>query len=395
MNRILMHVDMDAFYAAVEQLDRPELRGCPVVVGGTSRRGVVSTASYEARAFGVHSAMPLFEAERRCPHGVFLPVRMSRYKEISRRAMEALGRLSPLVEPVSIDEAYVDLTGMERLRGSPAAVGRETKDRIRRATRLTCSVGIAPNRFLAKIASDMNKPDGLTVIAPEDVEGMIRRLSIRRVPGIGAKTAERLESLGIAVLADVLRVPSGVLRSRIGRLTDRLQELARGEDPTPVVPDHEAKSISSETTLPEDMADPKELEKSLLFQAEIVGERARRARVEGGTVTLKLRRADFARITRSVTLKASTSSTRTIYRESRGLLDRAASGSEPFRLIGVGLSNLRSVQQHPMQLSLFDSQDAATDRIWVAAERAMDEIRSRFGQEAITRARFVKPRDKA
>lgn len=394
MNRVLMHVDMDAFYAAVEQLDRPDLQGRPVIVGGTSRRGVVSTASYEARAYGIHSAMPLFEAERRCPHGVFLPVRMERYRQVSRRIMELLGGLSPLVEPVSIDEAYVDLTGLERLRGSPEKVGLETKELIRKATHLACSVGIAPNRFLAKIASEMDKPDGLTVIDPQAVDAVIRRLPVRKVPGVGDKTAKVLDSMGIIMLADVLDVPSRTLRSRIGSWTGRLQDLARGVDPTPVVPEHEAKSISSETTLFEDTADLRVLQKALLAQAEIVGERARRKEVVGGTVTLKLRRTDFARITRSIALKPPTGSTRVIYRESRALLTRAAVDSGPFRLIGVGLSNLRCVQGSRVQLNLFDRQSRCDDRRWTEAERAMDEIRLRFGTEAITRARFVKPREK-
>jgi DNA polymerase IV len=387
-----MHVDMDAFYASVEQLDRPELRGRPVIVGGTSRRGVVSTASYEARKYGVHSAMPLFEAERRCPHGVFLPVRMVRYKEMSRLVVEVLRDVSPLVEPVSIDEAYVDLTGLERLSGPPVEVGRRIKSQILERTRLTCSVGIAPNRFLAKIASDMDKPDGHIVVAPGEVEKVIRRLPIRAVPGIGEKTAERLEGLGVAVLADVLSVASETLHGRVGSLAERLRELAHGVDPTPVVPDHDTKSISSETTLSENTSDPAVLGRELFLQAETVGERARRAGVVGGTVTLKLRRADFARITRSVTLKAPTGSTRVIYGESRDLLARAVA-SGPFRLIGVGLSNLRSVQEGGVQLSLFGRRDKIEDQTWNAAERAVDEIRSRFGRGAITRARFMKPRE--
>ena len=196
MNRVILHMDMDAFYAAVEQLDRPELRGRPVIVGGTSRRGVVSTASYEARQYGVGSAMPAFEAKRRLPHGVFLPVRMDRYREVSGEVMEVLQGFTPRVEQVSIDEAYLDLSGTERLYGPPEAVARAVKREILVRTRLTCSVGIAPNRFLAKIASDMDKPDGLTLIQPEDVDRFLSRLPIRKAPGIGAKTAERLEGLG-------------------------------------------------------------------------------------------------------------------------------------------------------------------------------------------------------
>ncbi len=382
MERVILHMDMDAFYAAVEQLDRPELSGKPVIVGGSTRRGVVSTASYEARAFGVRSAMPVFQAERLCPHGVFLPVRMERYKEISRKVMSVLEAFSPAVEQVSIDEAYVDLTGSGRLNGPREEAGKEIKRRIRERTSLTGSVGIAPNRFLAKVASDMDKPDGLTVIRPEEVSSVLRDLALRKVPGVGAKTAAALESEGLRTLGDVLG-----LQGRAGALGGRLLELARGIDETPVGQWAGAKSISSEETLPEDTGDPERLKAELLAQSELVGARARMKGLKGATVTLKLRRADFKLLTRSVSLAEPTSSTYVIYREGMRLLERELSGRRRYRLIGIGLSNLTRNRIEFVQLSLFENRDAS--ETWDALERAVDEIRDRFGKGAITRARFL------
>ncbi|MFP4035892.1 MAG: DNA polymerase IV [Desulfobacteraceae bacterium] len=382
MQRVILHVDMDAFYAAVEQLDRPELRGKPVVVGGTGRRGVVSTASYEARVFGVRSAMPIFQAKRLCPHGIFLPVRMARYKEVSCKVMEVLKDFSPSVEQVSIDEAYIDLTGSRRLNGPPVETGREIKRRIMERTSLTGSVGVAPNRFLAKVASDMEKPDGLTVIRPEDVDSVVHGLELRKVPGVGAKTAAALESEGLRTLGDVLR-----LQGRPGGPGSRLLELARGMDETPVEKRSEVKSISSEETLCEDTADAERLKAELLAQSEIVGARARMKGLQGVTVTLKLKKADFGSLTRSATLARPTASTYVIYREGVRLLQRTASGRDKYRLIGIGLSNLSPVRDGHLQLSLFESHDPL--KAWESLEQAVDEIRTRFGRDAITRARFL------
>lgn len=393
MDRVILHVDMDAFYAAVEQRDRPGLRGRPVIVGGSSDRGVVSTASYEARRFGVHSAMPRFQAEQKCPHAVFLPVRMERYREASRQVMEVLDAFSPLVEQVSIDEAYLDLTGTERHAGSAEVAARKLKRRILQATALTCSVGIAPNRFLAKIASDMEKPDGLTLIRAEDVALMIRRLPVCRVPGIGPKAAVRLESLGVRFLADIRHIPRDVLQAQFGRRSRRMMDLANGMDETPVASPGQAKSISSEETLPRNTGERQALEKELLIQAERVGERVRSKGLQGWTVTLKLRRSDYTWITRSTTLKAPTSSTRTLYEHGTRLLKRALNRSGRYRLIGIGLSGLVPKRAAPEQMPLFNAGTMEERGSWEAAEEAMDTIRKRFGQQAITRGSLVAKKD--
>lgn len=386
-------MDMDAFFASVEQRDRPELRGRPVIVGGTSRRAVVSTASYEARVYGVRSAMPVFEAERHCPHGVFLPVRMDRYREVSRQVMEVLEGFSPRVEQVSIDEAYLDLSGAERLFGPPETVASTIKQCVLERTGLTCSIGIAPNRFLAKIASDMDKPDGLTWIRPRDVRRVLSALPIRNVPGIGEKTTRQLEACGIVRMGDVEGAPEGTLRRVFGTRWERMRQLSQGLDPTPVIPSSPIKSISREQTLARDTSDLRLLKAKLLVLAEGVGEQARRKGVLGSTVTLKLRRSDFSRMTRSTTLSMPTSSTRTLFDEGVKLLGQVLERPGSFRLIGIGLSHLRRETTNAGQLSLFGEPGSRENPPWEAAEHAMDQIRERFGKDAIIRGRFLKKQD--
>lgn len=392
MERLIFHVDMDAFFAAVEELDNPDLRGLPVIVGGTSGRGVVSTASYKARKYGVHSAMPIFQARKRCPRGVFLPPRISRYREVSREVMTVLDGFSPLVEQVSIDEAYLDMTGCGRHFSSPEAAARELKKRVFERTSLTCSVGAAPNRFLAKIASDMHKPDGLTLIKQADVDPVIRTLPIGKVHGIGPRTASRLQAMGVVHLADIRRLPLRRLTQEVGAFGRRLMDLAIGVDEAPVEPLREPKSISSETTLPRDVSDLRELEDVLLAQAEVVGERLRRQGFKGSTITLKLKHSDHTQITRSTTLEEATSSTRKIFDQGRMLLSEASGGAK-YRLIGIGVSHLAAAGEVFNQQSLFAGREEAMDVSWNKAEEAMDRIRSRFGKEAIVRARLFKPKN--
>ena len=215
MNRVILHIDMDAFYASVEQLDNPALKGAPVIVGGTSNRGVVSAASYEARKFGIHSAMPIFQAKQKCPDGVYLPVRMNRYQEVSRQVMEILKGFSPLIEQVSIDEAYMDISGVDKLLGLQRDIGLEVKGRIRETTSLACSIGIAPNKFLAKVASDMDKPDGLTIVPPEKVLQFIEKLSIEKVPGVGKKTVRTLNKMGVFTLGHIQQLSGHELLKKI------------------------------------------------------------------------------------------------------------------------------------------------------------------------------------
>lgn len=380
--RVVLHIDMDAFYASVEQEDHPELKGKPVIVGGRSNRGVVSAASYEARKFGIRSAMPIFEAKKRCPQGVFLRVRMERYKAVSAEIMGILEDFSPVVEQVSIDEAYMDITGADRLYGSPQALAWQIKDKIRERTALTCSIGISPNRFLAKIASDRNKPDGLTLIEAKDVQAVINKLPIHKVPGVGQKTAQSLKRLGILTLGDMRARPEATIRKAAGKFGSRLLDFAKGIDNSPVVPYTEAKSISSEETLQEDTADTVTLKKLLLTQAEAVGRRLRRKKLRCGTVTLKLKHSDFTLLTRSITLDEPTDCSNTLYEQSLRLLEESDL-SRRVRLVGVGVSRLAAGHEAAKQLNLFHSPEK--EKSWGDVEKAVDTIKDRFGNGAIKR----------
>jgi DNA polymerase-4 len=377
------HIDMDAFYASVEQLDHPWLKGKCVMVGGTSNRGVVSAASYEARKFGVHSAMPAFQARRKCPHGIFLPPRMARYAEVSRTVMGILRKYSPLVQVVSIDEAYLDMSGTRELHGSPEKIGRSIKSRILDATGLTCSVGIAPLKFLSKIASDLDKPDGLTRIAPEEVAGFIERLPIRKVPGVGEKTFAQLDLMGVKTLGDLNRFPEKILVNRFGKYGRRLAALAAGRDSSAVVPHSPHKSISSERTLQTDTDDIERLRHHLLGQSEEIARHLRKSDLKARTITLKLKHADFRIVTRSTTLSAPIRSSKAIYRIAAELLDSYPL-KQKIRLIGVGTSGLTE-ETPPVQLDLFDRHPQSNVN-WEKIDRAVDSIKSKFGKGAIGRA---------
>jgi DNA polymerase IV len=387
METIVLHIDMDAFYASVEQLDHPELRGKPVIVGGSSNRGVVSAASYEARKFGVRSAMPIFQAKKRCPDGIFVPVRMSRYKQMSDQVMEILEKYSPTVEQVSVDEAYLDLTGLERLHGSPEQIARRIKDEIRSVLSLSCSVGIAPNKFLAKVASESNKPDGMTIIPSREAEEVAQSLAVAKVPGVGKKTVVRLARLKVITLCDLLVLPEAALLKAVGKFAYTLLEYAKGRDDSPVVSHTDAKSISSEETFEENTNDLEVLRKVLLVQAEEVGRRLRKNDLKGSTVTLKLRRADFVRITRSISFSEASDSTNTLYGHALRLLE-AVDLSEKFRLIGVAISGFAKTQSAAAQMKLFGG-ESRRDESWREVEKAMDSIKDRFGREAIKRGTLI------
>ncbi|MDP3028439.1 MAG: DNA polymerase IV [Deltaproteobacteria bacterium] len=377
MSRTILHIDMDAFFAAVEQVDNPALKGKPVIVGG-AKQGVVSTASYEAREYGVRSAMPIFEAKRRCPQGIFLPVRMKRYQEVSQKVMAVLEAVSPLVEQVSIDEAFVDLTGTERLHGDCIQVARKIKERIWAETALTCSIGIAPNKFLAKIASDLQKPDGLTIV-PEEVQSFLKDLPVGKLPGVGPKSEEALRGLGIRIVSDILSFPPGLLERKFGKYGRRLVELAQGIDDSPVIPCGPTKSMGSEDTLPEDTTDINILKKQLLSQAEEVGERLRRDGLKGRTVTLKLKHSDFTLATRSHSLKEATCATKILYDTAVMLLERY-SLKTPVRLIGLAVSNFGGGQQY----SLLPGLGKETEKL-ERVDHAIDRIREKLGRQIITR----------
>jgi DNA polymerase-4 len=387
MTRRILHIDMDAFYASVEQKDNPELRGKPVIVGGTSGRGVVSAASYEARKYGVRSAMPIFQAKKRCPHAIFVPVRMDRYIQMSEEVMGVLHQYSPLIEQVSVDEAYMDISGLERLYGSAEEIAGKIKVEIKKKTSLTCSIGIAPGKLFAKIASEMGKPDGLTIIRPDQVDEVIRSLTVDQVPGVGKKAKEKLAHLGVYTLGDLRKFSDQKLVDEIGQFGLRLKEFSLGIDDTPVVVYSEAKSISNEETLEKDTDDPEVLKREILSQAESVGRRLRGKGLRGCTITLKLKRSDFTQQTRSITLKDPTNSTETIYKWSLLLLDEVDM-HEKFRLVGVGVSNFSSCSGGPVQMSLFQEADQKK-KSWENVEKAMDLIKSRFGRDAIKRGPLV------
>jgi DNA polymerase-4 len=378
----ILHVDMDAFYASVEQRDRPELRGRPVIVGGSAEgRGVVCAASYEARRFGVHSAMPTVTARRLCPDGVFLPVRMEHYGQISRQIRAILLSFTPMVEPLSLDEAYLDVRGSEALFGPAAAIARRIKDRIRAETDLIASVGVAPNKFLAKLASDTSKPDGFLVLEVEHVQAFLAPLPVSRLWGVGAKGQRRLKQLGIDTIGQLAALPSERLAGPFGSFGRQLWELAQGRDDRPVVADREARSISTETTFARDIGDRTLLRGWLFELVEQLGQRLRQAGVRAGTLELKLRSADFRTHTRSAKLLQPTDVTPILWKAAAELFDdRIGRSLLPARLLGVGATGL--IRQAEVQGALFDDGWEARQRV---LDRTLDQIRDQFGSQAIHR----------
>jgi DNA polymerase-4 len=383
--RAIAHVDMDAFYASVEQRDRPELRGLPVIVGADPKgRGVVSAASYEARVYGVRSAMPIGKAARLCPHGVFVPVDMEKYARVSDEIMTILGEFSPLVEPVSVDEAFVDLTGTASLFGPPPAAVRTIKRRIREATGLTASAGLASNKFLAKVASDLRKPDGLVVVEPGREAEFLSPLPIERLWGVGAATAKTLAALGIATIGQLQRLPRATLVARLGTHGGDLHDLAFGRDDRAVEPWTAPKSMGAETTFERDTDDRPRLEATLRSQAERVARELRAGGFAASRVTLKLRFADFRTITRSHTGDP-TQDGLELYRRVLVLFARERL-VQRVRLIGVSAATLGPPESG--QLGLLDPNAVRRERL----ARAVDGITGRFGDGVIRPAALVRPR---
>lgn len=376
--RAVLHVDMDAFYASVEELDRPDLKGKPVIVGGRKdARGVVSAASYAARHYGVRSAMPLRLAARLCPGGIFLPVRMERYLEVSRRVFQILDRYSPLVEPLSVDEAFLDATGCERLHGGPVEMGRRIRAEIARDLRLTASVGVAPNKFVAKIASDLRKPDALVVVLPGEVESFLAPLPVERMWGVGPRGAALLRRAGITSFAQLVAAGHARLQPLFGSGADQLVALARGEDARPVVPERAAKSVGSETTFPENVSDPGTLHATLVGQVDRVGARLRSHGLRASVVTLKVRYAPFRTVTRRTTLPSPTCATASLLHAADRLFrEQWTREAGPVRLLGVSCSGFSA------QALLFD---VAEPQEYVRLDRAVDEVRRRFGTDALRR----------
>lgn len=380
---MIIHIDMDAFFAAVEQLDNPGLKGRCVIIGSPSGRGVVATASYEARRFGVHSAMPMFMAREKCPQGIIIRPRKRRYRELSVIIMDLLKEFTPLVEPVSIDEAYLDISGCRRLFGSPEETARRIKAKVLETVNLTCSVGIAPCKFLAKIASDMDKPDGLTFIRPENALDFVKTLPIGKVPGVGKKNLQRLKKIGIGSLGDVRRYSDAMLQKKFGKFGHHLKNLSLCRDNSRVTPFSRAKSVSSETTLAVDTADKTKLQLHVLRHSEDVGRQLRKLEVRAKTITLKIKHADFRQFTRSITLAAPTNSSETIYKTAAKLLETYPLTTR-IRLIGVGASGLGK-QKGAVQMNLFREHENP-DSHWEKIDRAVDSIWEKFGENTVKKA---------
>lgn len=381
----IAHMDCDAFYASVEKRDNPALRDQPVIVGG-GQRGVVSTCCYIARIKGVRSAMPMFQALKLCPEAVVVKPRFSAYTEASRAIRAMMEELTPAIEPLSLDEAFMDLAGTARLHGAPPAVllARLTR-RMEEELGLTGSIGLSHNKFLAKIASDLDKPRGFSVIGKAETESFLRPRPVRIIWGVGQATQTALEGAGIRTIADLLRWDRADLGARFGSMGDRLWHLARGMDLRRVNRDERLKSISKETTFFEDTSDPDLLDGHIWRLSEQVADRAKAKGLAGRTVTLKLKRVDFHLVTRRHALSDPTQLTDRIYRAARDLFDHAGT-TGPFRLIGVGISDLAPEDQADLSADLLDPQ--ASRR--AAAERATDAIRARFGQEAIIKGRALR-----
>jgi DNA polymerase IV len=378
--RSILHVDMDAFYAAVEQHDRPELAGQPVVVGGAGGRGVVAAASYEVRRFGVRSAMPMREALRRCPQAVVVTPRFKRYREVSAQVFEVFREFTDQVEGLSLDEAFLDVSGSAGLFGSGEEMAREIKKRIRERTGLTASVGVSHNKLLAKLASDMGKPDGLTVIRPDDVHSMLDPLPVGQLSGIGPKTAARLEEQGIFTLGQLRATPEAVLWPLLRREARKFQDRAAGIDERPVVSDAPEKQISSEETFDADIRDHKEMQERLAQLADRTTARLRARQFKAGMVSIKVRRRDFETYTRQRSFNPPTQETRLIAQVAADLLDHwlAEQPRAAVRLLGVGVSDL----EPETQLDLFSTPDFAEAR---RLDDALDRINGRFGDDAIHR----------
>ncbi len=379
MKRWIMHVDMDAFFASVEQRDHEEYRGKPVIVGGLSSRGVAATASYEARRFGVHSAMPMAAAKKRCPQGIFVQGNHAHYREVSAQIFAIFARFSPLVEALSIDEAFLDITGMGQLAASPKAHAQRIKQAIYEETGLVASVGIAPNKFLAKLASDLQKPDGLVIIPPDRVREILWPLPIRRLWGVGKKTAEKLQNMGYETVGQIAQAEQSGLQKAFGpKLAAQLAALANGQDDRKVEPMREAKSIGKEITFPEDLRSLEQAEHELLELAEKVGWRLRIAGVQARTVQLKVRLGDFTTYTRSRTLSEATCYDEVLYATAKDLL-RELKITSGFRLLGVTGTGFELFGQ----ASLFT--DPKKERLY----HAIDAIKKRYGEGVLTKAQLV------
>jgi DNA polymerase-4 len=390
--REIIHLDMDAFYASVEVLDDPSLAGKPVIVGGNRERGVVTSASYEARPFGVHSAQSVASAMRLCPHGIFLPVRMARYQEVSEIIFEIFHRFTPLVEPLSIDEGFLDVTGSRRLFGSAETIAQEIKRLVREEVGLTVSAGIASTKFVAKIASDLGKPDGLVCVAHEKTREFLAPLPITRLWGVGAVTFKALKRMGVATIGDLSRIPGERLHREFGKHGEQLHLLSRGIDPRSVETHRPVNSMGREETFSEDLTDREALNRELLSLSTKAARRVRRHGLSGKTVTLKVKYSDFQLVTRSAALDSPTNDAARIYATCGELLEKTDAGARPVRLLGIYLSRLSPGVLPAGQMSLLEDERGRERRQQL--HHALDELAERFGEDAVVPGMLLDKKDR-
>ena len=382
MTRAVLHVDMDAFYASVEQHDDPSLAGKPLIVGWDGGRGVVAAASYEVRRFGVHSAMPVRTALQRCPQAICVRPRMARYQEVSRVVFGVFHEFTPLVQGLSLDEAFLDVTASQQLHGNPVEIARSIKERIAARTGLTASVGVAPNKLVAKIASDLDKPNGLTVVEATQLQAVLDPLSVRRLPGLGRKTGARVEEAGIHTLGQLRSAPDALLWPLFGRYTAWMRERAAGIDERPVLPEVEDKSLSAEDTFEHDIADVRVLQRQLARLADLASSRLRARELMSGCIGVKIRRDDFSTFTRQRAVAPPTCEARAVAGVAADLLARWLAGNPgaKLRLLGVVLTELTPASQ----LGLFEE-----TRHGGRLDATLDEARARFGGQALRRGNTI------
>lgn len=389
--KVIVHVDMDAFFASVEQLLNPEWKGKPVIVGADPKegrgRGVVSAASYEARKYGVHSAMPISQAFRLCPRGIFSKPHGGVYRDYSQRIFSILNQFSPRIEAISIDEAFLDMTGNLHLFQDIRSIGHKIKLKIKEGTSLIASIGIAPNKSLAKIASDFQKPDGLTIIYPDKVQEFLDPLPITKLWGIGQKTAVQLDKIGIKTVRELRQYPPDILKKKFGKQGLHIIKMAKGQDDREVFPEDEVKSVSNEITFNKDCEDYEYIRNTIFSLSEKVGGRLRRSKIKGSTVNIKIRFSDFKTNNRSHTLENATNLTEEIFQAAEFMLSEFDPLNSAVRLVGVGVSNL--VNEKNSQLSFWESDKEKK----VKVERVMDKIQDKFGKGVISHAESIRSKD--
>jgi DNA polymerase IV len=380
---MILHVDMDAFFASVEQRDNPELKGKPVVVGGNSKRSVVSAASYEARKYGIRSAMPIFKAKQKCKNLCIVPVNMQKYKNESKRIIDIFTTYSPFVEQTSVDEAYIDIRGCKRLFGGHTKIINDIKSTIKKERDLTCSIGVAPIRFLAKIASDINKPDGIYIIEHNMMQNFVSNLDIRKIPGVGKKAYEQMKILNIKKLGDIHKFSPSILSKKFGIFAAKLIEYANCKDSTPVGQNTKRKSISSESTLSEDTNEIEVIKKHLLSHANAVGKDLRKKGLVTNNVSIKFKFSDFSQVTRQKQVSTPITSTQSIYRETLVLLEKIEI-KKKIRLIGVNVALFDKNIEH-FQMELLNGVHEQTEK-WEKVDKAIDSISKKFGNSIIKNA---------